>query len=74
MTPPTTTTMRARAARAQHGDVRLARAMVARYETAVAEHPPAGTPLTLRQDTQSRNLAHWRRRLAQHSSQTDPTE
>ena len=40
-----------------------ARAMVTRYEQAVATHPPAGTPLNRRQQAEADNLAHWRRRL-----------
>lgn len=38
-----------------------ARAMVRRFEMAVATHPPCG-PLTVRQQADASDLDHWRRR------------
>ncbi|MFF2277936.1 hypothetical protein [Agromyces sp. NPDC058126] len=46
---------------AKSSNISFPASMVIRYEHQVATHPPIG-PLTLRQDTELQNLAHWRRR------------
>lgn len=45
--------------------IQQARDMVDRYAAAVAEHPPAGSPLSTGQEAQLDNLCYWRAVLAQ---------
>lgn len=54
---------RERAAKLRDEAIAHARAMVIRYELAVAAHPTA-EPLTKRQVVEASNLQHWGRRLA----------